>query len=83
MHRQIRIGYKHSLDTIKKLSITRSNYKKGKPVKLTDLIKNKSLKFDSLAYLRKEINVSDRTINRWIIDGKAHKTKKILIIPFN
>ena len=55
------------------MSATRTN--KEKSIILVDLIKKVELKYNSVASLRRELQISDRTINRWALDGKVHNTK--------
>ena len=54
-----------------------SGFGKGKPVNLVDIINNIEIQFESVASLSRELEISDRTINRWALDGKTHKTKSL------
>jgi predicted site-specific integrase-resolvase len=41
------------------------------------LIQKKEIVYDTVASLRRELGISDRTINRWALDGKIHHTKSL------
>ena len=46
------------------------------PVKLNDVISNNLIIFlENKLSLAKELNISLRTLNRWLDDGKVHLTK--------
>lgn len=50
----------------------------GVKVKLIDLSNNNSIiEFKNKSLLAKELNISLRTVTRWIEDGKVHLTHSI------
>ena len=50
----------------------------GVAIKLIDVNSNNLLiKFKNKSLLAKELNISLRTINRWLNDGKIHLTKSL------
>jgi hypothetical protein len=57
------------------MSASHSN--KGKSIILVVVIKNIELKYNTVGSLRKELQISDRSINRGILDGKLHNTKSL------
>lgn len=73
LHKLNRTGKKLSNITKKKISANCT----GKSVILLDLILNKEILFDSVTSLAKELLISPRTINRWILDNKVHNTKSL------
>lgn len=78
LHRNNRTGIKVSTDTKKKMSLSRQSIlKNNRSVILFDVNSKKEIIFDSVASLRREIGISDRTINRWALDGKEHHTKSL------
>jgi hypothetical protein len=44
---------------------------------LIDIKNNKEIQFNSVAELGRELLISNRTINRWILDKKLHNTKSL------
>lgn len=54
-----------------------SKSKLDKSIILKDEKKNIELKFNTVASLRRELKISDWTINRWAIDGKVYSTNFI------
>lgn len=73
LHRKNRIGKNHSNTTKEKIA----ENNKGKSVTLVNLTLNKEIQFNSVTELTKELNISARTINRWALDDKVHKTKSL------
>ena len=71
LHKQNKIGKKLSDITKKKISENCI----GKKVILLDLNSNKEILFNSVTSLSRELLISHRTINRWILDNKVHCTK--------
>ena len=77
LHSQNRTGTTASDDTRKKMSTSHLSIKKGRSVILFDVKTEKEIVFDTVASLRRELGISDRTINRWALDGKIHQTKSL------
>lgn len=46
----------------------------GVPVNLLDVYTNEIIVFKNKSLVAKELNISLRTVGRWIIDGKTHST---------
>ena len=59
------------------MSASHLSLKKGRSVILYDVNTDKEIVFDTVASLRRELGISDRTINRWALDGKIHHTKSL------
>ena len=44
---------------------------------MIDIKNNKEIQFNYVAELGRELLISNRTINRWILDKKLHNTKSL------
>lgn len=68
-------------NTGKKLSettrILMSKSSGGVIVKLVDVNSNKTIEFKNKSLVAKELQISLRTVTRWIVDGKIHKTHSL------
>lgn len=73
-HRKNRKGKKVSDKTRQKMSDTRN---KRRSIILIDVNSEKEIVFETVASLSRELEISDRTINRWALDGKQHRTKSL------
>lgn len=73
LHRKNRTGKFLSVETRQKIALSN----KGKSVILVDINANKEIQFDSILSLSRELLISARTINRWALDKKIHKTKSL------
>lgn len=56
---------------------THLRIKNKKQIILIDVNTGNKIFFDTIAALRRELLISDRTIKRWALDGKTHKTKSL------
>lgn len=72
-HRKNRKGKKFQIKQ-DKMSDTRN---KRRSIILIDVNLEKEIVFEKVASLRRELDISDRTINRWALDGKQHQTKSL------
>lgn len=85
LHRKIKTGTKVSEETRRKMSASHLGLRKGRSVILDDVNTKIEVVFDTVASFflflkkkdRRELGVSDRTINRWALDGKIHPTKSL------
>jgi hypothetical protein len=57
--------------------MSHTGFGKGKQVILTDVNNKIDIIYNSVSSLSKELGISDRTVNRWALDGKIHKTKSL------
>lgn len=73
LHKSNRLGTKASEATKLKMSASH----KGRPVTLIDVNTGNEILFDTVSSLRREIGISERTINRWALNGKVHKTNSL------
>ena len=73
LHKSNRSGTKASEATKLKMSASH----KGRPVTLIDVNTGNEFIFDTVSSLGREIGISDRTINRWALNGKVHKTNSL------
>jgi group I intron endonuclease len=74
MHRKNNLGKK--LSDLTKDKISKSSG--GIPIKLININSNNStIIFKNKTLLAKELNISLRTVNRWLDDGKIHLTKSL------
>lgn len=73
LHKSNRLGTKASEATKLKMSASH----KGRPVTLIDVNTGNEIIFDTVSSLRREIGISERTINRWALNGKVHKTNSL------
>jgi hypothetical protein len=74
LHKVNNLGKK--LSQLTRLKMSKSSG--GVPVKLIDINNNNSIiKFQNKSLIAKELNISFRTVNRWIEDGKVHSTHSV------
>lgn len=62
------------LDKIRKMADTRN---KRRSIILIVVISKKEFVFETVAFLSRDLDISDRTINSWALDGKQHRTKSL------
>ena len=59
------------------MSASHSSLSNGKSVILVDVNTDTEITFDTIASLGRELGVSNRTINRWALNGKVHRTNSV------
>jgi hypothetical protein len=77
LHRKNRLGTFIPESVKKKMSDSHLRIKNKKQIILIDVNTGNKVFFDTIAALRRELLISDRTIRIWALDGKTHKTKSL------
>lgn len=73
LHRENKIGTK--LSDLTKIKMSKSHG--GVIVNLLDLNTNEIIVFKNKSLVAKELNISVRTVSRWLGDGKIHSTHSL------